>query len=527
MIESLTTVKPSVKIAGLNYYFGEGDLKKQVLYDINLELHPGEIVIMTGPSGSGKTTLLTLIGALRTAREGSLQVLDHQIIGMKKAELVNVRKNIGFIFQAHNLFHSLTARQNVQMSVDLLPSQTNPGQQAADILTKLGLGNRVDYRPAALSGGQKQRVAIARALVNKPQLILADEPTAALDKQTGRDVVTLMQKLAKEDGITILMVTHDNRILDVADRIIKMVDGYLTESTRWILAFQYIPWLAMLKFRSELMGIKSMRSILIILVVATFGHTAAAIAENLEHVNRALSTKVCQKCDLSNAGLVFAKLSGANLKNSNLREANLSRADLSFANLQNVDFRGASLLGANLNGADLTGANLSSVDLSGVNFSNANLQGANLAGSDLRRAYFGGANITGTNFANTFLRGAIGIPVETIKAEEYYSWGVDEDRRGNYRQAIEYFNKAVIVDPKFAIAYMGRAISLRQLGDVNGAISDAERAASLFEAQGDAQGTKLAKDLTDTLKNPPTAAGNGFGDILSGLGSLFLQFFLR
>ncbi len=223
-------VTPSVKISGLNFYFGEGDLRKQTLFDINLELYRGEIVIMTGPSGSGKTTLLTLMGALRTAHEGSLQVLDREIIGLDKSQLIGVRKNIGFIFQAHNLFHSLTARQNVQMSADLMPFDPNhtPTQKSVEILGKLGLAERVDYRPSALSGGQKQRVAIARALVNKPQLILADEPTAALDKQSGRDVVTLMQKLAKEDGLTILMVTHDNRILDIADRMIKMVDGYLS-----------------------------------------------------------------------------------------------------------------------------------------------------------------------------------------------------------------------------------------------------------------------------------------------------------
>jgi putative ABC transport system ATP-binding protein len=185
---------------------------------------------MTGPSGSGKTTLLTLIGALRTSHEGSLEVLNREIIGLGKSKLVDVRKNIGFIFQAHNLFHSLTARQNVQMSADLMsrdPLQS-PSQKSAEILGKLGLSDRVDYRPSALSGGQKQRVAIARALVHNPKLILADEPTAALDKQSGRDVVTLMQKMAKEQGITILMVTHDNRILDVADRMIKMVDGYLS-----------------------------------------------------------------------------------------------------------------------------------------------------------------------------------------------------------------------------------------------------------------------------------------------------------
>jgi tetratricopeptide (TPR) repeat protein len=267
-------------------------------------------------------------------------------------------------------------------------------------------------------------------------------------------------------------------------------------------------------------------SILLALVISG-GYTQQAIAENIEHVNRALSTNQCQRCDLSSAGLVFAKLANADLSNSNLREANLSRADLSFANLRNADLRGASLLGANLNGADLTGANLSSVDLSGVNFSNANLTGATLVGSDLRRAYFVGANLTGVNFANTFLRGAVGIPTNTIKAEEYYSWATDEDRRSNYRQAIEYYNKAVVVDPKFALGYMGRAISLKQLGDVDNAIQDAERASNLFEAQGDLKGLKIAKDLTEVMKNPPSAPGTGFGDIISGIGSLFLQFLLR
>ncbi len=227
-IEIAKNAQPSVQVRDLNFYFGEGELRKQALFDINLEIYPGQIVIMTGPSGSGKTTLLTLIGGLRSAPEGSLKVLGEEIIGMGKNNLVQVRKNIGFIFQAHNLFGSLSARQNVQMSIDLHPAKSgNSAQTAAEILEKVGLGHRVDYRPSALSGGQKQRVAIARALVSKPSLILADEPTAALDKQSGRDVVTLMQKLAKEDGLTILMVTHDNRILDVADRIVNLVDGYL------------------------------------------------------------------------------------------------------------------------------------------------------------------------------------------------------------------------------------------------------------------------------------------------------------
>lgn len=223
-------IEPSIQISNLNFHYGEGDLFKQVLFDINLNVYPGQIVILTGPSGSGKTTLLTLIGALRTIQDGSLQVLGQELRDLHPKKLVQIRKNIGFIFQAHNLFHSLTARQNVMMSTDLFTHEGGDAmaaQKAAEILTALGLGERIDYRPHELSGGQKQRVAIARALVNRPKLILADEPTAALDKKSGRDVVNLMQKMAKEENITILMVTHDNRILDVADRIVNLVDGNL------------------------------------------------------------------------------------------------------------------------------------------------------------------------------------------------------------------------------------------------------------------------------------------------------------
>ena len=222
-------VEPSVQIRNLNFHYGEGDLFKQVLFDINLDIYPGQIVILTGPSGSGKTTLLTLIGALRTIQDGGLRVLGQELRGLSQNKLVQTRKSIGFIFQAHNLFYSLTARQNVMMSTDLYPQRGHvaPASRAANILGQLGLEERVDYKPHALSGGQKQRVAIARALVNHPKLILADEPTAALDKKSGRDVVTLMQKMAKEENITILMVTHDNRILDVADRIVNLVDGNL------------------------------------------------------------------------------------------------------------------------------------------------------------------------------------------------------------------------------------------------------------------------------------------------------------
>jgi len=216
-------------VNNLNHYFGEGALRKQVLFDINLEINAGEIVIMTGPSGSGKTTLLTLMGGLRSAQDGSLKILGEEICGAKKQQLTKLRRNIGYIFQAHNLMTFLTAKENVRMSLELHEDFLNQDidAKAIAILETVGLGDRVDYYPEKLSGGQKQRVAIARALVSHPKIVLADEPTAALDKKSGRDVVELMQKLAKEQGCTILLVTHDNRILDIADRIIYMEDGQL------------------------------------------------------------------------------------------------------------------------------------------------------------------------------------------------------------------------------------------------------------------------------------------------------------
>lgn len=216
----------------LNHYFGEKSLRKQVLFDINLSIAAGEIVIMTGPSGSGKTTLLTLLGGLRSAQEGSLKILGQEMKGANKQQLTKLRKNIGYIFQAHNLMSFLTVRQNVRMSLELHEhSEKEIDRAVISILEKVGLSHRTDYYIDALSGGQKQRVAIARALVSRPKIVLADEPTAALDKKSGRDVVEMMQTLAKNQGCTILLVTHDNRILDIADRIVYMEDGYLKSTT--------------------------------------------------------------------------------------------------------------------------------------------------------------------------------------------------------------------------------------------------------------------------------------------------------
>jgi putative ABC transport system ATP-binding protein len=224
--------QPIIKVKNLNHYYGSKALKKQILFDINLEIKPEEVTLLTGPSGSGKTTLLTLIGGLRSVQEGSLQFTGNELNRASADQLVNVRRQIGYIFQAHNLLEFLTARQNVQMSLELqsIPERESVSRAEA-ILKSVMLGNRVNHYPSQLSGGQKQRVAIARALVGKPKLILADEPTAALDGKTGRNIIELMQRLSKEQGSAILMVTHDNRILDVADRTIHMEDGFLKEIT--------------------------------------------------------------------------------------------------------------------------------------------------------------------------------------------------------------------------------------------------------------------------------------------------------
>ena len=225
--------EPAIIVEHVNHYYGSGALRKQILFDVSTEIRSGEIVILTGPSGSGKTTLLTLIGALRSAQEGSLRVLGQELRGTSQRTLQRVRKKIGYIFQAHNLLPALSARQNVDMSVQLDASRAEgaDGTQASAMLESVGLGDRIHHYPEQLSGGQRQRVAIARALVSRPRIILADEPTASLDKQSGREVVELMQRLARQQSVTVLLVTHDARILDIADRIISLEDGRIQSFT--------------------------------------------------------------------------------------------------------------------------------------------------------------------------------------------------------------------------------------------------------------------------------------------------------
>jgi putative ABC transport system ATP-binding protein len=198
-----------------------------VLRDVDLAIAEGEIVLLTGPSGSGKTTLLTLVGALRALQSGTCTVLGQQLMGATEAQRVALRRRIGFIFQQHNLLGFLTARQNVAMALELEPGTTEQGRlaRAGEMLEAVGLGAKAESLPGQLSGGQRQRVAVARALAARPGLVLADEPTAALDRQSGQDVVRLLTDLARQRGVPILLVTHDPRILDIADRIVAMEDG--------------------------------------------------------------------------------------------------------------------------------------------------------------------------------------------------------------------------------------------------------------------------------------------------------------
>jgi putative ABC transport system ATP-binding protein len=235
---SASSSSAPIEIRGLNHAYGTGELRKQILFDVNTDIAAGEIVIVTGPSGGGKTTLLTLVGALRAAQDGTLRVLGQELRGARKRTLEDVRKQIGFIFQAHNLIEALSSLQNVEMA--LLMQSTLPRREirerARAMLESVGLAHRMHEHPSRLSGGQRQRVAVARALVTKPRIVLADEPTAALDKQAGRDVIDIMQNLARADGTTILLVTHDNRILDVADRILHLEDGKLSTFTDAVIA---------------------------------------------------------------------------------------------------------------------------------------------------------------------------------------------------------------------------------------------------------------------------------------------------
>ncbi len=223
-----------IEVRGLNHWFGVGDARKQALYDLDLTIEAGSFTVLMGPSGSGKTTVLTLLGCLRSVQDGSVRLLGQELNGASEPTLMALRRRLGFIFQAHNLHESLTALQNVMMGLQVHGdiSHASARKAATHALGLVGLSDRVDYLPANLSGGQKQRVAVARALIGNPALVLADEPTAALDADSAAEVVDLLKRLGSVRGTTTLLVTHDNRILERADRILVLEDGRIVSDTR-------------------------------------------------------------------------------------------------------------------------------------------------------------------------------------------------------------------------------------------------------------------------------------------------------
>lgn len=212
-----------------NLFFSYSPLEPPILKGVSLSVDAGDIVIMTGPSGSGKSTFLTIVGALRHATQGRVSVFGQNLIGASQDTVLAVRRQTGYIFQEHNLLESLTALQNVSMTLELDGGLTQQQRHDAssEMLKNVGLSGHEHKKPGALSGGQRQRVSIARALVGKPKMVLADEPTASLDKASGQACVEVLKALALENGTTIFLVSHDYRILNQAHRIIELDDGII------------------------------------------------------------------------------------------------------------------------------------------------------------------------------------------------------------------------------------------------------------------------------------------------------------
>lgn len=210
--------------------FLSGNQSFQALKGIDLEVASGDIELLMGPSGSGKTTLLSILGGILTPTAGRVYLLGEEITGLSRTKLARFRlENIGFIFQGFNLFPALTVAENVETALNLKGIRGRSAKQhALKLLEQVGLADKARSLPHDLSGGQKQRVAIARTLAGNPRIIFADEPTAALDSQKGRAIIELLRALAKEEGATVVMVTHDPRIMDVADRVVYVEDGMIT-----------------------------------------------------------------------------------------------------------------------------------------------------------------------------------------------------------------------------------------------------------------------------------------------------------
>jgi len=230
--DSTNAATKVILVKGVEMVFQSGRQSYQVLKGIDWEIPKGSIQLLMGPSGSGKTTLLSILAGLLTPTVGHVYLLGEEITSMSRPKLAQFRlQNIGFIFQGFNLFPALTASENIEVVLNIKGVPKRLAQhQAQVLLEQVGLGDKANQKPSDLSGGQKQRVAIARALAGNPPLIMADEPTAALDSQSGHTVTDLLRKLAKEQGCTVLIVTHDSRVIDVADRVAHIEDGVLKQN---------------------------------------------------------------------------------------------------------------------------------------------------------------------------------------------------------------------------------------------------------------------------------------------------------
>ncbi|BCS32332.1 ABC transporter ATP-binding protein [Luteitalea sp. TBR-22] len=220
---------PAIEARQVKKSYGDGDTAVHALRGVDLDVSGGEVLLMMGPSGSGKTTLLSIMGGILRASSGSVRIAGTEIVGLPERELPAIRlRHIGFVFQGFNLFPALTAVENVAIALDLRGIRGKPAlQRAHDALASVGMADRAHHRPADLSGGQKQRVAIARALVGEPAILLADEPTAALDHTSGELVLGLLRTVATQHGRAVVLVTHDPRTLPYADRIVHIEDGRL------------------------------------------------------------------------------------------------------------------------------------------------------------------------------------------------------------------------------------------------------------------------------------------------------------
>jgi len=222
-----TQSEPLLRIETASRIFRMGEVEVPAVVDVNLTIEQGEFLAILGPSGSGKSSLLNLIGGIDRPNSGRLWYRNSELTAMSEQALTNYRRDaVGFIFQFYNLVPTLTAYENVQVATELIEDPLNP----AEALTLVDLQDRADHFPAQLSGGEQQRVAIARALAKKPDLLLADEPTGALDLKTAKQVLAILQRLNAEQALTIILITHNAAITKIARKVVRLVSGQITES---------------------------------------------------------------------------------------------------------------------------------------------------------------------------------------------------------------------------------------------------------------------------------------------------------